>query len=386
MEFDQFGDPIPPQQMQQPGTIGDFFGVGPQAQQMQQQGLSDPRAAAWAQALSNISQMNMGGIPQTTPFSAAFDVRRQNALLMDRKYSLIQQREEAALMRQMREMQMAEIQRKAKIEAAQEPNPYANLPEKAQLWKMSGSKLSLDDWLTKTGAAQQSMPADVQSYLFGQSLPPGKREEFQGGRFAPIPVKIGDVTYLVNRGTGGGTAIGPEGMTNFDDINAVVREAAGEKAAAVAQGTVEGKAAGEKAAGAPAARLAGEYALTVIDKAISHPGREAATGFSSIGNIGGGIPGTDRADFLVLTDQLKGQAFIQAYQSLKGGGTITEIEGTKATEAQNRLNEAQSEGEYLQALYDARDLLRSAASLIPDTDAGDEDINIDDAPPPVGAQ
>jgi hypothetical protein len=62
---------------------------------------------------------------------------------------------------------------------------------------------------------------------------------------------------------------------------------------------------------------------------------------------------------------LNGQAFLQAFESLKGAGQITEIEGTKATQAIGRLDSAQSAEDYQQALTELRDLLMLGASTEP---------------------
>lgn len=51
-------------------------------------------------------------------------------------------------------------------------------------------------------------------------------------------------------------------------------------------------------------------------------------------------------------DQIKGGAFLQAFESLKGGGQITELEGQKAEAAQSRLNTAQSEEDFREALQE----------------------------------
>lgn len=51
-------------------------------------------------------------------------------------------------------------------------------------------------------------------------------------------------------------------------------------------------------------------------------------------------------------DQIKGGAFLQAFESLKGGGQITELEGQKAEAAQSRLNTAQSEEDFKNALME----------------------------------
>ena len=49
---------------------------------------------------------------------------------------------------------------------------------------------------------------------------------------------------------------------------------------------------------------------------------------------------------------MKGQTFLQAFESLKGAGQITEVEGQKATDAMARLSTAQSVEAYQAALDD----------------------------------
>ena len=103
---------------------------------------------------------------------------------------------------------------------------------------------------------------------------------------------------------------------------------------------------------------AADDALSVLNKAINHPGRLAATGVSSY--LGGGIiPGTEGRNFSAVLDQIKGVAFLQAFSNLKGGGQITEIEGKKATDAIARLDTAQSEGEFLQSLKDLKAVMEA---------------------------
>jgi hypothetical protein len=62
----------------------------------------------------------------------------------------------------------------------------------------------------------------------------------------------------------------------------------------------------------------------------------------------------------VLLDQLKGQTFLEAFQSLKGGGAITQVEGTKAEQAIARLNTAQSDEAFEQALRELAEVAQSA--------------------------
>lgn len=96
----------------------------------------------------------------------------------------------------------------------------------------------------------------------------------------------------------------------------------------------------------------GESALTLIDKALSHPGIKVATGLQGTIDPRNYIPGTNAKDFQVVMDQLGGQTFLQAMQSLRGTGQITEIEGKKASDAIARLNRSQSTGEFQAALKD----------------------------------
>lgn len=61
------------------------------------------------------------------------------------------------------------------------------------------------------------------------------------------------------------------------------------------------------------------------------------------------------ADALARYEQLTGVSFLSAYQMLKGGGAITDIEGQKAGAAMARLNRAQGEAEAKQALIDFKE-------------------------------
>jgi hypothetical protein len=97
--------------------------------------------------------------------------------------------------------------------------------------------------------------------------------------------------------------------------------------------------------------------IAVIDKALMHPGRQTATGLSGSIDPRNYVPGTDATDFRAVLDQIGGSAFLQAFESLKGGGAITEVEGKKATDAIARLNRAQSDAEFETSLNDLRKVM-----------------------------
>jgi len=124
------------------------------------------------------------------------------------------------------------------------------------------------------------------------------------------------------------------------------------EAAAKAAGAAKGEAIGQL----PGELQQAEQALLTIEQLRNHPGRQAGTGRDF---FRGSIPATDAYDFATMNRQAQGQTFLQAYQSLKGGGQITEVEGMKAEQAIARLDRAQSEEAYLAALKDLEDVIRA---------------------------
>lgn len=99
-----------------------------------------------------------------------------------------------------------------------------------------------------------------------------------------------------------------------------------------------------------------EQALTTIKQIREHPGKEYGVG---VAGILPGIPGTKQKDFVSLVDQAKGKAFLEAFNSLKGGGQITEIEGKKATDAIARLDRTQSKEGFETALNDLEEVINA---------------------------
>lgn len=92
----------------------------------------------------------------------------------------------------------------------------------------------------------------------------------------------------------------------------------------------------------------------VITKTLNHPGLDYSVG---IWGNAPTVPGTPQADVRALQDQIQGATFLQAFDQLKGGGAITEVEGKKATDAIARLGRTQSPPAYRQALQDLKQVL-----------------------------
>jgi len=114
----------------------------------------------------------------------------------------------------------------------------------------------------------------------------------------------------------------------------------------------------------PKVQSESQRTVALIDRALRHPGREVATGASSRLDPRNFLPGTEATNFRVLLDQLRGGTFLQAFQSLRGGGAITETEGRKAEQAIARLDTAQSDEEFIKALEDLRQVAIELPSSI----------------------
>ena len=99
-------------------------------------------------------------------------------------------------------------------------------------------------------------------------------------------------------------------------------------------------------------------AIRGLNEMRDHPGLKTATGVSAWIDPQNLFPASDAFDFSVRHKQLAGSIFLEAFQGLKGGGQITELEGEKATQSIARMETAQSEGEYLRALDDYEDIIR----------------------------
>ncbi len=108
---------------------------------------------------------------------------------------------------------------------------------------------------------------------------------------------------------------------------------------------------------APQSIAKADNMLKVIDSVLTDPVLPNATGvYSKLQSV----PGIPQYGFGQKVAQLQGQAFLQAFESLKGGGQITEVEGKKATDAIGRLNSAQSANDFKAALNELKDIVNTA--------------------------
>lgn len=137
-----------------------------------------------------------------------------------------------------------------------------------------------------------------------------------------------------------------------------------------------------------------DESIRLVDELVAHPGMSDVVGMKGWGGlttalpfVDSAVPGTDAAGFMARLEQLGGKQFLQAFQSLKGGGHITEIEGEKATNAISRLMQTgQSEEEYLKAAQEYKQVINAGlarakakvkAPMAPKI-SSESDVHIDD--------
>ena len=129
-----------------------------------------------------------------------------------------------------------------------------------------------------------------------------------------------------------------------------------------------GESKGERVVNLPKVEAEAEEALKLIDDIISHEGKSSMVGAKNpfSGAFGTMIPFTDKtpvkgssaANFMAKFEQLQGKQFLQAFETLKGGGQITEKEGEIATQAISSMRLATSEKEFDKAARNLKEVIR----------------------------
>ncbi|MBS7811212.1 hypothetical protein [Roseococcus pinisoli] len=142
-----------------------------------------------------------------------------------------------------------------------------------------------------------------------------------------------------------------------------------------------GQAQGEAAARAPQVVTSANRMLADIDAIASHPALRNTTGVLA---FTGSLPGTPMADFANRVAQLQGQTFLEAFNSLRGGGQITEAEGRKATDAIGRLGRNVSPSAFRQAMQDLRDVVEAGRRRAEEAGRRAGTIPADNGGMPVG--
>lgn len=140
------------------------------------------------------------------------------------------------------------------------------------------------------------------------------------------------------------TPLGPEGV-----------------AAARARGGIIGKTEGEARGQIAFKSAAAKKNVDLVDSIINHPSLDRA-----VGPVQGRLMSFSAGarDFDERVEQLKGVAFLEARQELKGGGQITDYEGQRAEVALVRASQAKSEEDFKAAMMEFRDAIVRGYQLL----------------------
>jgi hypothetical protein len=137
--------------------------------------------------------------------------------------------------------------------------------------------------------------------------------------------------------------------------------------AAKKMGATQGEAQATGQKNLPVALDNATNALKYVQELRTHKGLPDVVGLKGYGGLKAYLPfakeddyfdGTQAEDFETRRKQLVGGTFLQAYETLKGGGQITEVEGKKAQDAIARMSTSQSEAEFNQALNDYETIIK----------------------------
>lgn len=116
----------------------------------------------------------------------------------------------------------------------------------------------------------------------------------------------------------------------------------------------------------PRMRDTAQRALNEGAALLKHPGFEAAVGMPNPFKGGFGVgtfPGSSARDFTTALDSVKRGAFMQAYEQLRGSGSISGPEGIAATEALANMNASTSEVQFKRELQRFMNIVASGMKV-----------------------
>ena len=328
---------------------------GQQLAQDELKGLSEQERAATANALRQFQTMSQGA-PENAPGDGMGPVQPARQPDMRRAYGALlqapgQQLQSMGLqgLMQIPEMEARATERKEdrEMRAAEK---QAQIQDRAHELQMAHQQRL--EALQMQNASREQMAREQRE--FQRSM----KEQFGAASAQPYfqPVQTGQGVMAFNARTGRVEPVtGPDGKP-------IVGAAAdpslqGAIAGAKTGATTEAKANAERMIEAPKVIAQGEETIRLVDDLLKSPGFKQAVGASRMFGVQK-IPGTSAKDFDVRLDQLKGQQFLQAFESLKGAGQITEVEGKKATDAIARMDAAGSESEFIKAANEFQGVIR----------------------------
>ncbi len=123
-----------------------------------------------------------------------------------------------------------------------------------------------------------------------------------------------------------------------------------------------------------------DYVIQNVEELMQHKGKSKALGIVDANTPT--IKGSDADAFEQRLAQVGGASFLAAFDALRGAGAITEVEGSKATAAKNRMLIAHTEAEFDDAAGEFLAQVRKGLRLARQQAAGR--LSDPNNPPPIG--
>lgn len=249
------------------------------------------------------------------------------------------------------------------IDALRNPRPETTAEiREYEYARQNGYQGSFEDWKRAKGAAGNEY-----------GLTPQYGVDENGN---PVLVQVGKDGTAVQTAMPEGVSLSREPIridagTEIVLLDPITRQPIGtipknnrEAAAETAAGSAEGKAEVDKEQAAPQVIERADEGLRIIDGILNDPALPSVVGKiqgrMSPEGMSGVLMSQEGVNLVTRMEQLEGQAFTNAFESLKGGGQITEREGQAATRAIANLSRLQDENAYAQSLGYLRTLLENA--------------------------
>jgi hypothetical protein len=219
----------------------------------------------------------------------------------------------------------------------------------------------------RPGAAPAAAPAPMAAAPAAGTRPVAAAERTPAVTAQAAPG--GGVRLSVGGGGGGAAAPAAGGriptaaemqeQSKESDLNRTLREAAAKAQINVAQNLEEQK--NKVRTAMPASEGNVVRILTTLNDIVTHPGLDKTVGLPRIlATPLEMIPGGDQRNFAQKFKQLGGQEFLAAYNELRGGGGISEVEGLKAEQAISALKDTGiSPAEFRKNMWILQDAVKS---------------------------
>lgn len=250
----------------------------------------------------------------------------------------------------LKKQQLALEQQKLQMMSQPKPSEGFTLMPGAARFDPTGKKIA-----EVTAGVDPASPSSVREWQYFNSLPEPEQKHYLDMKRSNYGLQdVGGVPSLV----------GKFGSPTVTPLSSLLKEIG---AAATKAGAVESAKTGaelttkdqtQAAIDLPKIEAASQYSTKLLEDLKNHPGLPYSVGaLSPIPRV----PGTPQGDFVTRLDQLQGQQFLQAFETLKGGGQITEVEGKKATEAIARIQRAQSKKAFIEGVNEYEGIIKGLA-------------------------